>query len=174
MNQLLGRNKKKRSSSRSQGRNTSNQLPPKHTSTPTSSIFHRKPLPGIGRQGLDRGDTPTYLPLASDQRKPYASDKPHSYAQTNSLASHPYFVESKDDGPISDDDYEISFGDDCVKHSANMGQPRSGQDAEAREEIVAASRVKPENMKAPKVSPRIDTLQFAQKALALNVETIRT
>lgn len=93
VSQLLGKEKKKKG--RPTAKRSSHQPSPERiqaVSSPSSSIFDRKPLPGIGRQPLRRGDAvddevsgPS--PVQSDKALVQADRSP-SRTQASSLVGH--------------------------------------------------------------------------------------
>lgn len=134
VNQLLGRDKKKK------GRPT--RKPAMHhpspesvqaVPSPASSIFDRKPLPGINRKSLQGGDkvegqATTYSPPRSEDTK-LLSDRPPPRTQPNNLVGHrlsqhlSVSAESDDANQISEDD---KVGDRVTKLSDSKAQLREG------------------------------------------------
>lgn len=93
VSQLLGKEKKKKG--RPTAKRSSHQPSPERiqaVSSPSSSIFDRKPLPGIGRQPLHRGDAVDHQvsgssPVQSDKALVQADRSP-SRTQASSLVGH--------------------------------------------------------------------------------------
>lgn len=92
VSQLLGKDKKKKG--RPAGKRPSHQPTPEHLQavpSPSSPIFDRKPLPGIGRQPLHSSDTVDHQalgPSLAKSDKLVLAEKSPSRMQASSLVGH--------------------------------------------------------------------------------------
>lgn len=92
VSQLLGKDKKKRG--RPAGKRPTHEPSPEHLQampSPSSSIFDRKPLPGIGRQPLQSSDAADHPVVGSPLRKSdnlVLTEKSPSRIQASSLVGH--------------------------------------------------------------------------------------
>lgn len=129
VNQLLGRDKKKKG--RPTRKPAMHQPSPESVQvvpSPASSIFDRKPLPGIGQKSLQGGDkvesqTTTSSPPRSENTE-LLSDRPPSRTQPNNLVGHrlsrhlSVSAESDDANQLSEDDSKAQLREDAdiLKH----------------------------------------------------------
>lgn len=134
VNQLLGRDKQKKG--RPARKPAMHQPSPESVQvvpSPASSIFDRKPLPGISRKSLQGGDkvegqaTTSSSPRSEDTK--FFSGRPPSRTQPNNLVGHrlsqhlSVSAESDDANQISEDD---KVGDRVTNLSDSKAQQREG------------------------------------------------
>lgn len=160
VNQLLGKNKKK---SRPARKHPTHPPSPEHVEaipSPTSSIFDRKPLPGIGRQPLQRGDALDYQVLAPSasqaERAAPLSDRSPARTHAHSLVGHrlsqhlSVSVESEEGDHKSED--QEACGHRTTPGSPSRRQVRSrGEDDGARNITSEVMSAKSKHAAARKV-----------------------
>lgn len=141
VNQLLGRNKKKSRPARKRSTHTPSPERIEAMPSPASAIFDRKPLPGIGRQPLQRGDVLDNQALASSASQAETAvplpDRSPARTHAHSLVGHrlsqhlSVSVES-DEGDHKSEDQKAS-GDLNTPCSPSRRQLRSrGEDDRTR------------------------------------------
>lgn len=151
VNQLLGRNKRKSRPARKRSTHPPSPERIEAVPSPASAIFDRKPLPGIGRQPLQRGDVLDYQALASSASQAETAeplpDRSPARTHRHSLVGHrlsqhlSVSVESEEGHQKSED--QEACEDVNKPCSPSRRQPRSrGEDDRARDttsEMISAN-----------------------------------
>lgn len=172
VSQLLGKDKKKKG--RPAGKRHSRQPTPEHLQavpSPSSPIFDRKPLPGIGRQPLQSGDTIDHQALGSSLAKSdklVQAEKSPSRMQASSLVGHRLSQHlsvsvGSEEGDEMSEDHKSGCG--SMKPTSTRAPVRSREESAATHDSAAVvTGLKSEH----EAILRVSTLGFGAIVVAVN------